>query len=1793
MSPASRVSDTYRSWRGPETNPVEQRKRRRSLRWMVTLTVIAVVAFWIWYLLLPLFDPGVQMVYLPITDYEVLGAIPVPYAEEDIEGLKALDHILKSDRAVEGGGPRVLRDFQTAADLQGLVTVLQDAVGGSSDILLFYLRAQGISDDGQAYVLCADYDPSKPGTGRYPLKEVLRQIHACRAGTKLLILDAGQIDHDPRMGMIVNEFPRLLEQEAAAAEPGTWILCSHSALEYSHVHPGWKRSVFGYYVTEGLKGAADFDEDQRVNLDELFQFVSANVQHRVRRLTGASDSQTPMLLFTGRAEAARWPAPTSVLLPVQTKDIHDYVDVPENPDEAKDAAKKAKSLKGKAKAPKVPKVSFLPPPAIPARPRLTPLAKAALLQVPKSPGGDQQAAGDADPKGAKKEPAAGPAKTAPVQPADQGEAAAAKTEPPAAPEPAPAKAEKGKEAEAEAPPEDASEKELSRWLLGKAWNLRDGVQRRTAEARWSPVDYAPHLWREYEGLLAGYEKLYLAGKSTSPAELNEDLRNNLLQLEALLAEEASFASGDDLTIAQLVAVSRPRYLPQVTSPRSIGMGRLFVWPPTSDRIADLQRLESRYDDWTRQQFPKDFDKWLAGRSAEELQLWEIQTAARFGSALERTEWGLVQLAMEVRLLAENVAAYGEWCEPWLKEHVTEADQQLNSGEQELLRPVSPNPARASEQLLSARARLREARQIAQSVEQAILTRNDLAYRLPYYVKWYCRSGFHPTAEAPDPADLQQLIQRLQTQHTLLAGEDVSRIERLRENTAALRMAQGRIEQGLQPDFAQTLQNNPAQGTKPWQIQNLLSTPLLAASTRLELLDALASIESQPPQTWIRSPQDWRTSARLRLTDQNDWRQVGTRARLDLELALLIANELQADDRAAVLREKFDTAMEAVREFQATQEATYENSGSTAHKQLREQEAAVWKAYREFGSLLRDFYRELPLDVRTAVLHSEDMRDRSQRAAHKSTLQRLLVPMTLIDGRDARLLEQKGPFEPLRQAWLYDTLLWHHDRFLDARSQGVSRDLAAYLDRSADAYLEQAEAIPAQPRRGQANVAQAPLAIESPERFQLDRDEWKTLELFVSPVGGEPVTTWLVLQYNPAVLEIRPADSTTRLYHYHELAEDWKSTLPATLVLPPGSRRRVRIELRAKTTGDAPTPLEVWAHARELTLTHRVQVRLPSPDVADLRVAGSGHLWHRRDHGLVLYPYPNQEGEFALELVNLTEKPGRIELSGYVLPLVETPAGPQVVWPLDAEGRVRPDAPPLVTVVPPTELKLPTDGTAVPVPFGTPPANKEEEKPAEGAAATEEQGEAEKEPQEGPPVIDVTSGLVFVIRDLDRNRSVVKQVEIAPQRPRRYLVPQVSYDRLRQRVEVIVRPKDPRWLPPKGSRVHWDIGNQVPPDTSMQLEAEVKPPNFEARLFANVPPDPRRYVTVALNVDGYPRAFLYRVRCAASRENFPPEEDLQQIRIVSPEGGQGYQAPRETIPVVFEVDAPIDAFHNDNDLVEIGIDINRDRDLVGERTLKFYSDRQVSVKLTKMEPGKLTLQTSVSDYHLDLPAPSLRNARVALLGRLRIGEQVTWTEPVEILLDSATPSIKPPGLLQAQIKAPYPLRLLISDELSGVASAEVVVDLEKLGEFGKQKPVALEPISAGVWGAEIPPKGLTLGVHTLLVQARDHVGNTTKVLPLSLVVREESAAPPGVNKLTGTVVYGKDPVEGATVTVEGAEMEGKTDEQGRFTFTLAPGKYKVSAQAKIKNSNRVADAAVEVQPPPAPPTSVQLKLEFRP
>ncbi len=291
---ASSSSSHAGGWRGKmEISSATSRLLRRVLWSVLGLAMVGLLIYLV--LMWIARPPQTYAVALSVVEHDLLAVPPIPFAGEDIRQLQEL--------TLAGPVP-VCKDSFEKIDHE-----LKEIDSRPKDTLIWYVSAHGVSDDHTAYLLSSEFS-SENETRRCELSELLQQISARPAAVKLLILDAGHIASDPRLGMVVNEFPDLLKKqlEDSSQDPNLWVLTANRPLQISCASFSAGRSIFGYYVVEGLRGAADresSDPDDQVDLAELFNYVSRGVRGRVEHETDCPDAQTPWLLQSGKGQVTQ------------------------------------------------------------------------------------------------------------------------------------------------------------------------------------------------------------------------------------------------------------------------------------------------------------------------------------------------------------------------------------------------------------------------------------------------------------------------------------------------------------------------------------------------------------------------------------------------------------------------------------------------------------------------------------------------------------------------------------------------------------------------------------------------------------------------------------------------------------------------------------------------------------------------------------------------------------------------------------------------------------------------------------------------------------------------------------------------------------------------------------------------------------------------------------------------------------------------------------------------------------------------------------------------------------------------------------------------------------------------------------------------------------------------------------------------------------------------------------------------------------------------------------------------
>ncbi|HYT93675.1 MAG TPA: hypothetical protein VEL76_33460, partial [Gemmataceae bacterium] len=283
-----------RTWREEPQPPLEPGRLRPGIRRTIYLVVLGMLIlggtfagmlFWI--------SPAPNPAFVPlfVTQYRPQQIALPANARNDREALQQGRFFPRW----RSPGPAFTDRYLLARDLLGLRQL------ESHETVVVHLTAQALRDDkGNVVVLPADADPDHLQSG-LPLRDILQALRDCPAQHKLLILDIMRPFTDPRLGALTDDIAAGAAAEVQALDdPSLLVLCACAPGQVSLASEAMGRSVFSFYLEEGLRGWADgYGEGKRdghISARELAAFVRARVDRWA--VSNRETRQTPLLLGT-------------------------------------------------------------------------------------------------------------------------------------------------------------------------------------------------------------------------------------------------------------------------------------------------------------------------------------------------------------------------------------------------------------------------------------------------------------------------------------------------------------------------------------------------------------------------------------------------------------------------------------------------------------------------------------------------------------------------------------------------------------------------------------------------------------------------------------------------------------------------------------------------------------------------------------------------------------------------------------------------------------------------------------------------------------------------------------------------------------------------------------------------------------------------------------------------------------------------------------------------------------------------------------------------------------------------------------------------------------------------------------------------------------------------------------------------------------------------------------------------------------------------------------------------------
>jgi len=240
-------------------------------------------------------------VIVGVSEYANKGIPALKYADRDAEALAAFL------QTPEGGGfdtdhMRVLvnKDATLSNLRDAMIDFLQQAI--DKDLVVIYFAGHGAPDPTRPqnlYLLTYDADPSRLGTTAFPMWDIQTVVSRQIAAKKVVVLSdachSGGISADvATRGLDVTQSNPINQYlaELARTKDGMVVFTASAAGEVSQEFPELGHGVFTYYLLEGLKGAADANNDLLVTVNEVMGYVEEQVKRKTRGAQNPTRSQT-------------------------------------------------------------------------------------------------------------------------------------------------------------------------------------------------------------------------------------------------------------------------------------------------------------------------------------------------------------------------------------------------------------------------------------------------------------------------------------------------------------------------------------------------------------------------------------------------------------------------------------------------------------------------------------------------------------------------------------------------------------------------------------------------------------------------------------------------------------------------------------------------------------------------------------------------------------------------------------------------------------------------------------------------------------------------------------------------------------------------------------------------------------------------------------------------------------------------------------------------------------------------------------------------------------------------------------------------------------------------------------------------------------------------------------------------------------------------------------------------------------------------------------------------------------
>lgn len=239
-------------------------------------------------------NPDAVAVVIGISKYDDNRIPGVAYARRDAEVVKK--YLIETLGFKEENIQELYDEKATATRIKSFVkSQLRNRIKqGSSDVFIFY-SGHGMPEDKEAYIAPYDLIPEDIRNSGYAVNELYKELADLKAKSVTVVMDAcfsGFSGGEKSLPLIQNASPVFLEVSSPMLKINNGVVFSSSSgKQLSSWYPKKQHGIFTYYFLLGLKGKADYNNDGRITVQEIDDFLGKNVPEKALNLYNRE--QTP------------------------------------------------------------------------------------------------------------------------------------------------------------------------------------------------------------------------------------------------------------------------------------------------------------------------------------------------------------------------------------------------------------------------------------------------------------------------------------------------------------------------------------------------------------------------------------------------------------------------------------------------------------------------------------------------------------------------------------------------------------------------------------------------------------------------------------------------------------------------------------------------------------------------------------------------------------------------------------------------------------------------------------------------------------------------------------------------------------------------------------------------------------------------------------------------------------------------------------------------------------------------------------------------------------------------------------------------------------------------------------------------------------------------------------------------------------------------------------------------------------------------------------------------------------